>query len=301
MYQMKKFVLLLFVIVAKLVSAQTFELVGKDTINLTDAAGKRQGKWIVTNKIANKPCYTPEQKVEEGVYVDGRKTGLWKEYYCNNNPKSEITYENNRPSGYAKMYHENGKMKEEGLWKNNRWVGDYKLYYENGQVQQAFKFNTTGKREGDQKYFYENGKTMIEGNWAEGKEAGVVREYYENGDLKSEKNFEGGFLDVASVKNFEPKQPVKEVVKQTVKDPDPTPPVIVDKVEKPNSGSFNGEGQHTLYNANKQISKKGFFHLNRLVDGKVYIYSSNGILTRIALYKNGKYVGDGVIEDSDLK
>lgn len=298
---MKKFVLLLFVIVAKLVSAQTFELVGKDTINLTDAAGKRQGKWIVTNKIANKPCYTPEQKVEEGVYVDGRKTGLWKEYYCNNNLKSEITFENNRPSGYAKMYHENGKIKEEGLWKNNRWVGDYKLYYENGQVQQAFKFNTTGKREGDQKYFYENGQKMIEGNWAEGKEAGIVREYYENGDLKSEKNFEGGFLDVASVKNFEPKQPVKEVVKQTVKDPDPTPPVTVEKVEKPNSGTFNGEGQHTLYNANKQISKKGLFHSNRLVDGKVYIYSSNGILTRIALYKNGKYVGDGVIEDSDLK
>ena len=118
--------------------------------------------------------------------------------------------------------------------------------------------------------------------------------------MKSEKNFEGGFLDVASVKNFEPKKPVKEVVK-AVADPDPAPPVVADVKEKPNTGTFNGEGEHTLYNANKQISKKGKFHLNRLVDGTVYIYNSNGLLTRKAMYKNGKYVGDGVIEDSDLK
>ncbi|MFY9309004.1 MAG: toxin-antitoxin system YwqK family antitoxin [Bacteroidia bacterium] len=301
---MKKFVLLALIAVSQFAVAQTFELLGKDTINRTDVNGKRQGKWIVTNKIANKPCYTPEQKVEEGAYVDGKKTGIWTEYYCNNNMKSKITYENNRPSGYCIMYHENGKIKEEGTWKNNRWNGDYKLYYENGQVQQAFKFNTTGKREGEQTYYWENGQVMIQGNWAEGKEAGIVREYYENGDLKSEKNFEGGFLDVASVKNFEPKKPVKEVVKTTtVKDPDPTPPVVVDtKKETVNMGKpFTGEGDHTLYNTNKQISKKGYFHQNRLVDGTVYIYNSNGILTRKALYKGGKYVGDGVIEDADLK
>ncbi len=286
-------------IASKLVVAQTFELInGKDTINLTDVAGKRQGKWIVTNKLVNKPCYTADQKVEEGKYTDGKKTGIWKEFYCNNNLKSEITYENNRPSGYAKMYHENGKMKEEGLWKNNRWVGDYKLYYENGQVQQAFKFNTSGKREGEQKYFYDNGQTMIEGSWAEGKESGMLREYYENGDIRSEKNFADGFMDVASVKNFEPKKPiVKETVKEVIKDPTPIAPVDVKK-EVVNSGKpFDGEGYYKLYNSNKQVSKDGTFHKNKLTDGKHYIYNTNGILTRIALYKDGKYVGDGVIEE----
>lgn len=295
---MKKIALLVFIIITKVTLSQTFELLNNDTINLTDVNGKRQGKWIVTNKLLNKPCYTPEQKVEEGVYADGRKTGVWTEYYCNNNIKSKITYENNRPNGFAIMYHENGKPKEEGLWKNNRWVGDYKLYYETGQVQQAFKFNTTGKREGEQKYYYENGQTMIEGNWAEGKEAGIVREYYENGDIKSEKNFAEGYLDVASVKNYEPKKAIKETPKvEVVKDPDPTPVVVDKKVEAVNSGKpFNGEGKWTLYNSNRQISKDGIFHQNKLVEGKVYIYNTNGILTRIALYKDGKYVGDGVIE-----
>ena len=296
---MKKVVLILLIVVCKMASAQSYELVNKDTINRTDSIGKRQGKWIVTNKILHKPCYTDDQKVEEGVYAGGKKVGIWTEYFCNNGLKSKITYENNRPNGYAIMYHENGKMKEEGLWKNNRWVGDYKLYYENGQVQQAFKFNTSGKREGEQKYMYENGQTMIEGNWAEGQEAGILKEYYENGDLKSEKNFTGGFLDVASVKTYEPKKPiVKEVVK-VIEDPIKAPPIVTDKViEQVNIGKpFTGEGYFKLYNKNKQVSKDGTFHKNRLTDGKDYIYNSNGILIRIALYKDGKYIGDGVIEE----
>lgn len=292
---MKKVVLILLFITCKIAIAQSYILVNNDTVNFTDVGGKKQGKWIILNKEVHKPCYTDDQKVEEGKFVDSKKTGIWKEYYCNNNVKSVITYENNRPSGYAKMYHDNGKIKEEGMWKNNRWVGDYKLYYENGQVQQAFKFNPTGKREGEQVYYHENGQVMIEGNWAEGKEAGLLKEYYENGDIKSEKNFNGGTLDIATAKTYEPKKPIPE------KTPDvkvEAPPVIAAKNEKDNLGKvFNGEGYWKLYNTNKQVSKDGTFSKNRLMDGKVYSYNADGILTRIAVYKDGKYVGDSVIEE----
>jgi len=238
--------------------------------------------------------YTDDQKIEEGRYVDSKKTGIWKEYYPNNNTKSIITYENNRPNGYAKMYHENGKIKEEGLWKNNRWVGDYKLYYDNGQVQQAFKFGENGKRTGAQQYFYENGQVMIEGNWAEGKEAGILKEYYENGDIKSEKSFNDGNIDIAKTHTYEPKKPIVN----TPDKPMEAPPVIVQKTEKDNLGKqFNGEGYWKLYNVNKQVSKDGTFSKNRLIDGKVYFYNSDGILNRIAVYKDGKYVGDAIIEE----
>lgn len=293
---MKKVILILLFITCKIAIAQSFELVNNDTINFTDVAGKKQGKWIIFNKMVHKPEYTDDQKVEEGKYTDSKKIGIWKEYYPNNNVKSKITYENNRPSGYAIMYHDNGKIKEEGLWKNNRWVGDYKLYYENGQVQQAFKFNANGKREGVQQYFHENGQVMIEGNWAEGKESGVLKEFYENGDIKSEKNFNGGTLDVATTKNYEPKKPI--VAKKPDEKVD-APPIIVDKgKEKDNLGKvFNGEGYWKLYNSNKQVSKDGTFSKNRLMEGKVYFYSNDGILTRIAIYKGGKYVGDAVIEE----
>jgi antitoxin component YwqK of YwqJK toxin-antitoxin module len=291
---MKKAFLILLFVTGQILVAQSS--VGKDTLNnYVDAAGKKQGLWIIYGKDANKPEYAPDQKVEEGKFVDSKKTGPWKEYYSNKNVKSVITYENNRPNGYAKMYHDNGKIKEEGLWKNNRWVGDYKLYYENGQVQQAFKFDVSGKRAGQQQYFYENGQVMIEGNWDGGKEAGELKEYYENGDIKSIKNFNGGTLDVATAKTFEPKKPIAKKAPDAKVEP---PPIIADKKEKDNLGKvFNGEGYWKLYNLNKQVSKDGTFSKSRLIDGKVYFYNSDGILTRIAVYKGGKYVGDSVIEE----
>jgi antitoxin component YwqK of YwqJK toxin-antitoxin module len=291
---MKKAVLILLFITCKIALAQSSGLVGKDTLNFTDPAGKKQGKWIILNKDVHKPDYTDDQKVEEGRYIDSKKTGIWKEYYPNNNVKSVITYENNRPSGYAKMYHDNGKIKEEGMWKNNRWVGDYKLYYDNGQVQQAFKFDATGKRAGQQQYFYENGQVMIEGNWNGGKESGLLKEYYENGDIKSEKNFNDGNIDPATSKTYEPKKPIVRKPEEKLE----APPVTIQKNEKDNLGKvFNGEGYWKLYNANKQVSKDGTFSRNRLMDGKVYYYNSDGILTRIAVFKDGKYVGDSVIEE----
>jgi hypothetical protein len=33
------------------------------------------------------------------------------------------------------------------------------------------------------------------------------------------------------------------------------------------------------------------------MEGKAFIYNDNGILTRVLIYKAGKYVGDGVIEN----
>lgn len=295
---MKKFTLLLFMVSTLChAQAQSYEFDPKnpkDTINLVDAQGKKQGKWIVFGKTKPGTCYQPDQKIEEGKYSDNRKTGTWIEYYCNSNMKNRLTFVNGRPDGYAIMYNENGKISEEGNWKANRWVGDYKLYYENGQIQHEFKFNQTGKREGPQKYYYENGAVAIEGNFVNGKESGIIKEYYENGDPKAEKNFADGAVDVSSIKTFEPKKPLVEKKSDPVEN---APKIVVKPDEKPNEAQANKgplvlNGQHTLYNKNKQITKDGEFKDNRLMNGKAYIYDDNGILTRISVYRNGVYIGD---------
>jgi antitoxin component YwqK of YwqJK toxin-antitoxin module len=213
--------------------------------------------------------------------------------------KNKLTFVNGRPDGYAIMYHENGKISEEGNWKANRWVGDYKLYHENGQIQHEFVFNQNGKRDGQQKYFYENGQLAVEGNFANGKEAGVIKEYYENGDVKAEKTFNDGSVDLASIKEFQPKKPLVKISDAPAEN---APKVTVKPDEKPNEavatkGPMILNGQATLYNKNKQITKDGVFKDNRLMDGKAYIYDDNGILSRIAVYKNGVYVGDTQIEN----
>jgi len=297
---MKKIGLILLLTTCHFVFAQS----SNDSINATDADGKRQGRWIIYNKLMKPPLqgYTDDQKVEEGRYSDAKKLGIWTAYYANGVMKNRITFESGRPFGKAIMYHENGKVAEEGLWRNNRWVGDYKLYYENGEVQHEFKFNPNGKREGFQKYYAENGQLIIEGEMKDSKEIGTWKEFYENGDIKSEKAFNDGALDPVNTKTYEPKKPVQPKTEdKTVIDDAPKGKsgITVDPTaEKPNEGTvknmkpFTGEGYAKLFRPDRQISKDGDFRKFKLITGKTYLYDNNGILERIAVYQDGKYIGD---------
>jgi len=267
--------------------------------NQVDANGLKQGYWIVFNSIKKLPNYPADAKVEEGTYADSKKAGIWKMFYSSGILKSEITYTNNRPIGYAKMYYENGKLQEEGIWENSRWVGDYKSYYDNGQAFYDFKYNKTGKREGEQKYFYDNGQVMMKGEMKDGKEAGVWEERYENGDLRAKKSFNEGSLDVENTEVYATKTPLPPKKEEgTSKDP---PKVVDFSKEKTNATEkpFDGNGYAKLFLSGGRISKDGEFKNYRLIEGKDYIYNTDGILERIAVYKAGKYVGDAPIEDKD--
>lgn len=267
----------------------------QDTLsqNRIDQNGLKQGHWIFWGRMKKLPGYGDNDKVEEGDFVDSRKTGKWTKYYPSGTVKDVVEYKNGRPNGYYINYYANGKIQEEGNWVNNKNVGQFKRYHENGKPAQEFFFNDLGKREGVQKYYYEDGTLMIEGSWNNGKESGIIKEYYENGDLKAEKSFANGTLDAANSKVFEPRKPIVSKPEKVKK----SPPVTATKSDVSLSGVFNGNGQAKLFNANRQLSKDGVFENYKLIDGKEYIYDKNGILKRIAIYKDGNYVGDGVIEE----
>jgi antitoxin component YwqK of YwqJK toxin-antitoxin module len=290
-YRMKKITLILLFIICKLGIAQSYEMYGGDTINMIDAGGKRQGRWIIFGRMKKDPKYAPDAKVEEGKYLNSMKTGIWIEYFPTGVKKSELTFQNNRANGPAVMYHENGKKAEEGNWQGSRWVGPYKLYYEDGTIRQEFSYNPLGQRDGVQKYYHPNGKLMIEVTMKAGKEEGMMKEYYENGELKAEKFFNGGNIDPAKSRTYEPKKPVAE--SQAPEEKELKAPAPVAKAnEMPNKGQFTGEGYWILY-TNGQITMKGTFHLKKLIDGEQRIYDQNGMLIRIKLFKEGRYVGDG--------
>jgi antitoxin component YwqK of YwqJK toxin-antitoxin module len=263
-----------------------YEVIDGDTINYVDENNLKQGFWKIFGRMKRTPGYDPDQVIEQGNYKDSRKQGLWTKFFASGKTKSEIEYKNSRPNGAYKVYYENGQIEEEGNWKNNRNTNEFKRYYENGQVAQDFAFNTSGKRDGRQTYYYEDGQVMIEADIEAGKEK-FVKEYYEDGSVKAEKNFVDGKIDVANTKVYEPKNPIKD------KGPEGVVEVVkVSKDEYVNSGDFKGDGKYKMYNQNKQISKDGFFKAYRLMDGMVYNYDGNGILTRIKKYKEGRYIGD---------
>lgn len=131
---MKKFLtILLFAITVCSTAQQNWAIAG-DTINMIDANGKRQGKWVILGKNNLNAGYQPDQIMSEGMYKDNRKTGVWIDYFPSGNIKNKMTYVDGRPSGSCNLYFWDGKVKEEGTWLNNRWVGNYKYTFENGDV-----------------------------------------------------------------------------------------------------------------------------------------------------------------------
>lgn len=291
---MKKIFLLVF---ASLFSIALFA--NRDTTNKVDDKGLRQGYWIVFNTIKKLPNYSEDAKVEEGSYSDSRKNGIWKTYHPNGILKNEITYSNNRPSGNAKIYDDKGTLIEEGVWQNNRWTGHWKSYHENGQTFMDFNYNAGGKRQGEQQYYYENGQPMMKGNMNDGKEAGTWVGYYENGDKREEKVFTEGTLDAGKTKVYPPATTLPETKTATAEKTDAKQVDV--KAEKTNEAQkpFDGNGYAKLFFPGARISKDGEFKNFRLVNGKDYIYNSVGILERIAVYKEGKYIGDAPIEQKD--
>lgn len=267
-------------------SVPNYTIIDGDTINVVDENNLKQGFWKIFGKMRKLPDYQPDQVIEQGKYANSRKQGLWTKFFASGKTKSEIEYKNSRPNGAYRTYFQNGQIEEEGNWKNNRNTSDFKRYYENGQVSQQFAFNSTGKRDGRQTYFYENGQVMIEADIEAGKEK-FVKEFYEDGSVKAEKNFVDGKLDVANTKVYESTTPVKE------KKPEGVVEVVkVSKDEYVNSGDFKGDGKYKMFNRNKQISKDGFFSAYRFMEGKQYLYNNNGILIKVKLFKEGRYIGD---------
>ncbi len=270
-------------------SLPAFEIVEGDTINYIDENNLKQGFWKIFGRMKRLPNYEPDQIIEQGKYKNSRKQGLWTKFFASGKTKSEIEYINSRPNGVYKTYFENGQVEEEGTWKNNRNTKNFKRYYENGQVSQEFAFTETGKRNGEQVYYHENGEKMIVAVINNGKEEKVT-EYFEDGSLKAEKAFIDGKLDVANTKVYESKAPVKNRDEEELK----KAPVVIVKASKnevSNKEKFSGNGQHKLYNMNKQISKDGFFKNYRLMEGLWYKYDQNGILVSIDKFKKGRYIG----------
>lgn len=273
---------------------QSFDMYNNDTINRIDINNLKQGHWMYFGKDKRLPGYKEEQLVEEGEFLNSRKTGIWKKYFSNGKLQNEITYQNSRPNGFAKIYYKNGNLKEQGIWKGNKWVGEYKFFHENGNIYHEFAYSEKGKRSGAQKYYYDTGQVMIEGEWTNGQESGVIKEYYEDGNLRSEKFFNNGALDPAATIIYE-KEEKEEIAPKPEKKG--TGVVVIKGEETRSIKPFNGTGYHKLYNKNRQISKDGVFENNKLMDGKWYKYNRDGILQSIEVYKNGNYEGDAPMVD----
>ena len=262
-----------------------------DTIN-QKIDGKKEGYWIIWAHMRNLPDFKPNDKIEEGNYKSNRKIGMWKKYWPNGNLKSEIEFKNGRASGKFKTYYENGVPEEEGSWKGRYYTKEFTRWHPNGKVAQEKYFNGAGKTDSVVKYYHTNGQLELEFETKNGVEKGTATRYYPNGDIKE--IIEYG--DDGVVKSRKEKERVNPPVK--LEEEITGPGDGVDVAGTQNIEDKIGEikdGYHKTYNENKDILMDGEFKNGKLWTGKHYIYDENGLLERIEVYKDGKYVGNGVL------
>ena len=280
--RIKSILTYIFVVATFLVAtAQPSENATGDSFNKRDVNNQKQGWWKILNDDGKYKGYEANQLVEEGEYVDNKKTGVWTKYYPNGNKKHELTFANNIANGYAKIYYRSGQLQEEGIWKMNKWQGQYKYYHESGTLKYDWNYNASGKREGQQKYFHENGVLLYLGDWKGGKEAGELVEYYDDGSIKSKRYFDAGNVIPEKTVNLVAGKEFDENVKKYSGKPAPK------KLER---GEFV-DGYNKLMNPDGTVSKEGIFKDKRLIDGKVYEYE-NGQIVKTIVYEDGKRKGE---------
>jgi len=263
-----------------------------DTINQLDPnTGRKIGLWIITGEIANNKDYAKDAILEKGHYKNSRKDGKWIKYWPNGNVKSELFYSKGRNSGKYITYFNNGNIEEEGAMKSGFLLGDYKMYWPNGQIRQSKTFTDNGNTEGIVELFYENGNKELSYHTENGKESGRATWFYENGDLKKEAFYTEGIASESkeySMVNLPFNSPDNNVLEKG--------PIIL--------GAFNissvADDYGKTYDKNKNILMDGEFKAGRLFNGRHYIYDEFGLLKHIEEYRDGSFVGYGVVGKKDL-
>ncbi len=121
----------LLVVLNSISQAQSYELMGpagKDTVNLIDANGLKQGNWAIKGMNNPKRGYFSDQLIEAGRYKDNRKVGEWLYYHNNNNIKNKIMFVNGSMNGSYIAYHRDGSVFIEGERISTRWKGKLTIH-----------------------------------------------------------------------------------------------------------------------------------------------------------------------------
>lgn len=123
-------------------------------------------------EIINARIFNDNGKVvSEGMLTeDGKKEGLWKNFF------------------------EDGELKSEGNFKNNRQVGEWKFFF-NGSVPEQIGNFSNGYFDGEWKWFHKNGKPLRVEEYVRGKREGKFLEFNEVGDTVSVGYYVEGEMD----------------------------------------------------------------------------------------------------------
>ncbi len=183
-------------------------ILAQDTINVTDAGGKRQGFW--------RKLDTAGKKVYEGRFRDGIPVGTFTYYYPNGKIKTvNVMSDNGRKARSVSYFPGGGKMamgnyvneKRDSIWqffseydskllseenyRNGEKNGFSIVYYGGDGIAEKSNWKD-GKMDGKWQQFYTDGKIKIQGNYKDGLRDGQVKTFFDSGQVMMDGQYSQG-------------------------------------------------------------------------------------------------------------
>jgi hypothetical protein len=122
----------------------------KDTLNVTDSLGMRQGHWLFFGSDFPNSGVGSSELLEEGRYSNNQRTGTWYRYGPNQQLKAVMLFRFDpkantavRDQFYHYTYHSNGSLKRKPVIGRCRTMSDYFVYGENGELLEIELFDST--------------------------------------------------------------------------------------------------------------------------------------------------------------
>ena len=78
---------------------------------------------------------------DEGEFVDGKKNGLWTNYYPSGKVATRGTYINDEPTGNWEYFFEDGTVSSSGAFKDGKREGLWKTLNANGTLKSEITYN----------------------------------------------------------------------------------------------------------------------------------------------------------------
>ncbi len=165
--------------------------IAKDSVNVIDKNGKKQGLWT--------------KKYKSGVvaykvyFKDDRPIGTHKRFHPNGKLMAIIVFDDNSEGADAQLFDENESLIAKGKYIKQKKHGLWKLYRDSVLIgEENYK---EGKKHGVSKtYYFDTGKVSEETNWENGIEHGIWKQFYHNGKQRLETKIENGKRNSAYIK-----------------------------------------------------------------------------------------------------
>ena len=262
----------------------------------------------------------------EGNFKNGKPEGLWKTYFETGELKSIGNRKNSLLDSVWNFYNKEGVLLKSINYKNDLFEGVTKNYNTEGFLVKTENF-IAGKKEGFTYTFFENGNIKSKTNYINNKKEGLAFEYNLEGAPVRISRYENDFIRTTDVINQVDKNGLKqgkymefyEGLDQVKWEGEylndlkngyfreySTKGILLSTTKYSlgevveNAEELQNLEIKTTYYTNGIISSLNSYR-DGVLEGVSKNYDSSGAVTNAKIYRNGKLLSEGIIDDEGIK